>query len=111
MAGVLGLVVGMGLWYVAGGLLPRSAGDAIAVSLIGGSKWQAGETLMQESSPESWARMVRLYDACGAQTTELCEAAIAVRTIDPGQEGRRSASAPAAAHPLPRNHRVGEQGQ
>ena len=59
-AGALGLIVGVGLWYVAGGLLPRSAGDWIAASLIGGSKWQAGATLMQESSPASWARMVGL---------------------------------------------------
>jgi hypothetical protein len=65
--------------YVAGGLLPRSAGDWIAASLIGGSKWQAAETLMQESSPETWAGTLRLYDTCGAQTIELCEAAIALR--------------------------------
>jgi hypothetical protein len=110
-AGALGLMVGVGLWYVAGGLLPRSAGDWIAASLIGGSKWQAGETLMQESSPEGWARMVRLYEACGAQTTELCEAAIAARSVQPGQEGGRGASAPAPSHSLPRGRRGGEQGQ
>jgi hypothetical protein len=110
-AGALGLIVGVGLWYVAGGLLPQSAGDWIAASLIGGSKWQAGETLMQESSPASWARMVRLYNACGEQTTELCEAAIAVRTVPSGQEGGRSASAAAPSHPLPRGRRVGEPGQ
>jgi hypothetical protein len=44
-AGVLGLIVGVGLWYVAAGLLPRSAGDGIAASLIGGARWQAGATL------------------------------------------------------------------
>jgi Family of unknown function (DUF6118) len=54
-AGVLGLVAGVGLWYVAARLLQGSAGDWIAASLIGGNRWQAGETLMQESSPESWA--------------------------------------------------------
>lgn len=102
-AGALGLIVGVGLWYVAGGLLPRSVGDWIAASLIGGSKWQAGETLMQESSPESWARMVRLYDACGTQTTELCEAAIAVRTVPSGQEGGKNASPSGPTNPLPRS--------
>jgi hypothetical protein len=110
-AGVLGLIIGVGLWYVAAGLLPRSAGDWIAASLIGGNRWQAGETLMQESSPESWARMVRLYTACGEQATELCEAAIAVRGLQPGQEGGRSASAPVPSHPLLRGGRGERQGQ
>jgi hypothetical protein len=32
IAGALGLIVGVGLWYVAAGLLPRSAGDWIAAS-------------------------------------------------------------------------------
>jgi hypothetical protein len=110
-AGVLGLIVGVGLWYVAAGLLPRSAGDGIAASLIGGTRWQAGEMLMDEASPASFDKMVRLYQACGEQTTELCEAAIVVRSIQPGQEGGRSASAPAPSHSLPRGRRVGEQGQ
>lgn len=101
-AGALGLIVGVGLWYVAAGLLPRSTGDWIAASLIGGNRWQAGETLMQEASPASWAKMVRLYTACGAQATELCEAAMAVRTLPPGQEGGGTASPPAPSHPLPR---------
>jgi hypothetical protein len=109
--GALGLIIGVGLWYVAAGLLPRSAGDWIAASLIGGNRWQVGETLMQEASPESWAKMARLYTACGEQATEFCEAAITVRAIQPGQEGGRSASAPVASHALPRGSRVGEQGQ
>jgi hypothetical protein len=95
--GALGLIIGVGLWYVAAGLLPRSAGDWIAASLIGGNRWQVGETLIQEASPESWAKMARLYTACGEQATEFCEAAITVRAIQPGQEGGRSASAPSAA--------------
>ena len=40
--GAVGLMVGVALWYVAVGLLPRSAGDWIAASLIGGGRWQAG---------------------------------------------------------------------
>jgi Family of unknown function (DUF6118) len=110
-AGALGLIVGVGLWYVAAGLLPRSAGDWIAASLIGGSRWQAGETLMQEASPEAWTRMVRLYNACGELATELCEAVITVRTLQPGQDGERAASARAPSHPWPRGRRVGEQGR
>jgi hypothetical protein len=53
---------------------------------------------MQESSPESWARMARLYAACGAQATEL------LRGGDRGADrfirarGRKGASAPARPH-------------
>jgi hypothetical protein len=67
--------------HVAAGLLPRSVGDGIAASLIGGTRWQAGATLMDEASPDSFDKMVRLYEACGEQTTALCEAAVAVRSI------------------------------
>ncbi len=98
-ASVLGIMLGIGLWYAAAGLLPRGAGDWIAASLIGGSKWQAGETLMEEASPESWDKMVRLYKACPQDTaTELCEAAIAVRTIQPGHDSERGTSIPTQTH-------------
>jgi Family of unknown function (DUF6118) len=94
--GAVGLMVGIALWYVAVGLLPRSAGDWIAATLIGGSQWQAGQTLMGEADPTSFARMVKLYDTCGDQPTELCTAAIAVRAAEsPGQDGRTPAAAPA----------------
>jgi hypothetical protein len=110
--GVMGLIVGVALWYVAAGLLPRRAGDWIAASLIAGSKWQAGETLMEEASPEAWEKMVRLYDACPQNTaTELCEAAIAVRTIAPGQERGRNASTPAPLRPVMRGSHGVQQGQ
>jgi hypothetical protein len=93
--GVLGLMFGVGLWYVVAGLLPRAVGDGIAASLIGGDRWHAGQTLMEEASPESWDKMARLYKACPPDTaTELCEAAITVRTIAPGQEGGKNAPAP-----------------
>ena len=110
-AGALGLIVGVGLWYVAAGLLPRSAGGWIAVSLIGGSRWQAGATLMEEASPDSFDKMARLYKACGEQTIELCEAAIAVRSIQPAQEGSRNAPASASSHPLLRGSNAGQQGR
>jgi hypothetical protein len=97
--GALGLMVGVGLWYVAAGLLPRSVGDGIAASLIGGDRWHAGETLMEEASPETWDRMARLYKACPPDTaTELCEAAITVHTIQPSR-------------PVANENRTRQQGQ
>jgi hypothetical protein len=110
-AGALGLIVGVGLWYVAAGLLPRSAGDWMAASLIGGSRWQAGATLMEEASPDSFDKMARLYKACGEQTTALCEAAITVRSIQSEQEGSRNATASAASHPPSRGSNAGQQGR
>ena len=99
-AGALGLIVGVGFWYVAAGVLPRSAGDWMAASLIGGTRWQAGATLMEEASPDSFDKMARLYKACGEQTTALCEAAIVVRSIQPAQEGSRAPPGSAPSHPV-----------
>jgi len=90
-AGALGLIVGV---------LPRSAGDWMAASLIGGTRWQAGATLMEEASPDSFDKMARLYKACGEQTTALCEAAIVVRSIQPAQEGSRAPPGSAPSHPV-----------
>jgi hypothetical protein len=101
-AAACGLVVGVGLWYVAAGLLPRSAGDWIAASLIGGSRWQAGQILMEEASPASWDKMVRLYNACPPDsTTEVCEAAEAVRTITPDTTASSFHTAPRSGHVIP----------
>jgi hypothetical protein len=111
IVGAFGLIVGVGLWYVAAGLLPRSVGDGIAASLIGGTRWQAGETLMDEASPASFDKMVRLYQACGEQTTALCEAAVAVRSIQLDQEGSRNVTAPAPSHPPLRGSNAGQQGR
>jgi hypothetical protein len=46
---------------------------------------------MSRDSPESFARMVRLYRACDGKPVELCEAAISVRTIQeaPASPARR----------------------
>jgi hypothetical protein len=83
---VMGLIVGVALWYVAAGLLPRNIGDRIAASLIGGDRWHAGLALMEEASPDSWDKMVRLYNACPPDAaTELCEAAIVARTAAPSR--------------------------
>ena len=52
---------------------------------------------MQGAEPLLWERMARLYNACPKDsTTDLCEAAMTVRTISPGQptaiqEGTRTA--------------------
>ena len=72
----LGVMLGIALWYVLPSLLPWGAGDWLASSLIGGGRWQAGETLMEHSSPESFDRMVRLYNACGERPIEACETAL-----------------------------------
>ena len=110
-AGALGLIVGVGLWYVAAGLLPRSAGDWMAASLIGGSRWQAGASLMEEASPDSFDKMARLYKACGEQTTALCEAAVAVRSIQPEQEGSKTPPGSAPSHPVFRGSNTSQQGR
>ena len=101
----LGVMLGIALWYVLPSLLPWGAGDWLASSLIGGGRWQAGETLMERASPELFDRMVRLYNACGERPTEMCTAAVAVRTAElPGQDGRtagRGGVGQAAASPAP----------
>ncbi len=101
-AGGLGIVGGVLLWFLLTRLLPWGAGDRLAGLPIGGGPWQAGQTLMRRNSPESFDKMVRLYKACPQNTTtELCEAAMIVRTIPPGQtlpEGAR------AAPPVPASH-------
>ena len=75
-------MLGIKLWYVLPSLLPWEAATWLASSLIGGGRWQVGETLMERASPESFARMVKLYNTCGDQPTELCAAAIAARTAE-----------------------------
>jgi hypothetical protein len=76
----LGVMLGIALWYVLPSLLPWGAGDWLVSSLIGGGRWQAGETLMERASPEGFGRMVRLYNACGERPIETCEAALAADT-------------------------------
>jgi hypothetical protein len=91
----MGLCFGMALWYVLPTVLPSGAGDWLAASLIGGSPWYAGEALMQRASPQSFDKMVQLYNACGDEPVELCAATIAVKTLKiTGNDGQ-------AASPLP----------
>ena len=111
MAGAIGVLGGVFLWFMSVALLPLGAGDWLAALPLGGGPWQAGEALMQRDSPAAFDRMARLYRACGGQATELCEGAITARAIQAGQEGGKAASALAPSHPLPRGGRAGQQGQ
>ena len=81
LAVAFGVVLGIALWYLLPSFLPSSAGDWLASSLIGGGRWQAGQTLMQRANPEAFERMVRLYNACGERSVDVCEAAIRGRPL------------------------------
>ena len=108
IVGVAGVLGGVFLWFMLIVMLPWGAGDWLAALPLGGGPWQAGEALMQRDSPASFDRMVRLYKACGEQATELCEAAITVRAIQPGQEGGRNGPASAPSRLLPRGSHGGQ---
>ena len=87
VAGLIGVMGGVVLWYLAAALLPWGGGHWLVASLVGGGPWKAGAALMQEANPVSWDRVLRLSRACPPDSsTELCEAAMAVRTIPPGPE-------------------------
>jgi hypothetical protein len=109
-AGGAGVLGGVLLWFFLVALLPWGAGDWLASLPIGGGPWVAGETLLARSSPESWDQMRRLYKACGNQPTELCEAAITVRTIPTGHEEMKASPGIQPSRLLPRS-RTGQQGQ
>jgi hypothetical protein len=88
--GVVGVMGGVLLWFLLTAMLPWGGGTWLAGLAFGG-RWNAGEAMMQDASPAQWERMVRLYKACPQDsTTDLCEAAITVRTITPGQEGAKA---------------------
>lgn len=89
IAGVVGAVLGFVLWYPLVWLTPWGGGDRLAASLIGGGRWEAGQVLLREADPVSWDRIVRLTNACGAQATEVCAAAMAGNATKPGTAGRR----------------------
>ena len=98
VAGLIGVMGGVVLWYLAAALLPWGGGHWLVASLVGGGPWKAGAALMQEANPVSWDRVLRLSRACPPDSsTELCEAAMAVRTIppsapfQPGPEGAKAA--------------------
>lgn len=81
--GAAGVMGGMLLWVLLTAALPWSGGTWLAGLAFGG-RFSAGQAMLREADPATWDRMVRLYNACPQDSrTELCEAAIAVRTISP----------------------------
>jgi len=96
----IGAVLGFVLWWPLAWGLPWGLGDRLASTLVlGAGRWGAGQTLMREADPETWGRMARLYNACPkSSSTELCEAAMAVRTIPPVAPAQ---SAPEEVKPAP----------
>jgi hypothetical protein len=94
-----GVMLGIALWYILPSLLPWGAGDWLASSLIGGGRWRAGETLMERASPESFGRMVQLYNACGERPTDLCETALTAGTDAHATAGVHRNQPPAAHTP------------
>lgn len=82
-AALLGVVAGVVLWFLAAVLLPWNLGHRMAASLVGGDRWEAGSTLMNEANPSAWEKVVRLNKACGDTPVALCEAAMVIRTIPP----------------------------
>lgn len=89
IAGVVGAVLGFLLWYPLVWLTPWGGGDWLAASLLGSSKWEAGQVLLREADPATWDRIVRLAQACGAQPTEACAAAMAGNATKPQTVGQR----------------------
>ncbi len=104
VAGGVGVLGGVLLWFFLVALLPWGAGDWLAsLPINGGEPWGAGQALLDRSSPESWDKMRRLYRACDSQATELCEAAITVRTISAGHEETKASPAVQPSRLLPRS--------
>jgi hypothetical protein len=92
---IAGVCFGAALWYVVPSVLPSSIGDQLAASLIGGSPWQAGQTLMQRAGPEPFDKMVQLYNACGDQRAEVCARDIAMAHAERALDEARAAGTPA----------------
>ena len=98
VTGLCGVMAGASLWFVAVGVLPRSGTHWLASLLVGSGEWQAGAEMMAGANPTAWDRVARLDRACGKASTELCEAALAVKTVPPGQPAQ-PAPAPEEAKP------------
>lgn len=74
--------------------------------VLGEGRWGVGETLKREAGSDTWRRMARLSNACPTEaSTELCEAAMAVKTIPPGPSAQpapgKAKPPPPAAAPVP----------
>lgn len=104
-AAIGGVMGGALLWVVLAAMLPWGIGDRMAaLPVSGGDQWKAGQTLLSRSSPSAWERMARLFNACGDQSTELCEAAIVIRAAPttPNEKASSQSSVP-TARPVPRS--------
>jgi hypothetical protein len=74
------------------GWLPFGLPSQVAALIMNEDRWDAGQTLMSEASPEAYEKMKTLYNTCGRQPVELCTQAIAVKTIDNVVQESRSRS-------------------
>jgi hypothetical protein len=102
--GGCGVLGGVLLWVMLAAFLPWGAGNWLAALPLGG-EWQGGQVLLKEAGPATWDRMVRLNNACPADsTTALCEAVLAMRTLSPTtQEETKVPATVAPARPSPRS--------
>ncbi len=80
------MITGVFLWLLLIEMLPWRAAIWMATLLLRGDRWDVGSALMQGDSPQTFDKMARLYKACGKEETATCEAAMAVRTLEPPQE-------------------------
>ncbi len=96
----IGAAAGFVIWYPLVLLVALlGGGHWLAGKLVGGTRWEAGWTLMQEANPVVADKMARLYKGCPEDaTTELCETAMMVRTIPP----LPTETTPPVAPPVPR---------
>jgi hypothetical protein len=86
--GGIGASGGILLWFLLTAFLPWGGGTWLA-GLAYGGRWNAGQVMMRDANPAEWERMVRLYNACPQDSlTELCAAAMAVRTVAPSSPPR-----------------------
>ncbi len=106
----IGAAAGFVIWYPLVLLVALlGGGHWLAGKLVGGTKWEAGWTLMQEANPVASDKMARLYKGCPEDaTTELCETAMVVRTIPPMPQSTSTGSLPGAPS---RGNQARHQGQ
>ena len=80
---VFGLALGVAGCFGVVEAFSEQAGSWIAATIVGDGPWNAGLTLMRRADLASYEKMVRLFNACGDQSTELCEAAIVITRSHP----------------------------
>jgi hypothetical protein len=80
-------------------VLPGGGGDWLAAQLIGGGPWEAGQTLMRDADPESFAKLVKLYNTCGPRPVAFCAAAITLDEAARAAAGNGSSVATMPSEP------------